>query len=133
MQSGLGSTSTGHNTSALQCSLDSAQRVVYRPLHFVQCVIVGSSQNDRCRGEGLGTLDKDALIVRDALLCNLLCVTQVCRLELLVTVQIGKSADECRSGGLCYPAQILFLAPSYCHRALLDKVLEAKIVDTLGR
>lgn len=54
-QSCLNATTTSDNIFALQDSLDHAQGVVDRALHFVTVVVIGTSQNDGTCCPGLGS------------------------------------------------------------------------------
>ncbi|KAI6757546.1 hypothetical protein HG531_003371 [Fusarium graminearum] len=79
--------------------------------------IVGATENARCGRVSLGTLDKDALIVGDALLDNLL--------------GVSKCAEHGGSGSSCNSSKIFLLTSSNAHGTLLDESLKNQVVNTL--
>lgn len=75
-KAGLHSATTRDDSSAFQGPSNSTQTVMDRPFHFIEEIIVGSAQNDGRRRLSLGPLDKDAFVIGDAFLRDLVCVTQ---------------------------------------------------------
>jgi hypothetical protein len=94
---------------------------------------IRATQYDRARADDLCSLDEDELIVTDAALHDLVCVSEAGRLEALVAVQVGERREQRRTRRFCDPAQVLLPAPAHGHRARLDKLLQAQIVDALCR
>lgn len=93
---------------------------------------VGTPEDDRTRAHQLGALDQDQLVVTDPLLHDFLCQSETARLECLLALQVGQTADESRSRRLSDTTKVLLLASSDGHGSCLDELLEAEIVDSLG-
>lgn len=131
-QGRLNRSTTGNDAPALQRPLDDAQGVMQRPLHLVEHVVVRASQDDAAGAHDLCALDEDELVVGYPLLHDLICETEVCRLERLVPLEVGERGDERGARGSRDPSQVLFATTTHGHRAGFDKLLETEIVDALG-
>jgi hypothetical protein len=102
------------------------------PLHLIQHVIVGTSQDDGTRVNNLGSLNKNEFVIRDSLLDDLVGKSERRGLESLFALEIGERGDESCTGCFCDTAEILFATSANSHSTGLDELLETEIVDSLG-
>jgi hypothetical protein len=106
---------------------------VQRTLHLIEHVVVCAAQDDARRGHDLGALDEDQLVVRHALLHDLVRVAEIRGLERLIAIKVREARDE-RAARCARDAPQIFLATApHGHRARLDELLEPEVIDALGR
>jgi hypothetical protein len=94
---------------------------------------VRSAEDDRTRADDLCPLDEDQLVVANPFLHHLVRRPEVPRLERLLPFEVGQTRHERRARRFRDPAQVLLLAPPDGHRARLDKLFQAQVVDTFRR
>lgn len=131
-EGGLDGTSSWDDGARFEGTLDGTERVVDGTLHLVELEFVGATEDDGGRAVSLGALDEDALVVGYPLLDNLFGVTERGALKDFIAFKVGEGGDEGSTSGFGDAAEIFLLATTDGNGLLLNKHLEAEIVNTLG-
>lgn len=129
---GLNGASSRDDGTTLERPFDDRERVVQRPFHLIQHVVVGPTEDDRRRTDDPRPLDQNQFVVRDPLLYHFVRGAQVRGLKGFFALEVCETGDKGSTCGFGDPFEVFFSAPSHGHGPRFDKFFETEIVDAFG-